>query len=68
MKEKKFEKKYYQLLEQTQKLKKELINLRLNELNTTKKSKASQDKNSQFIEKNIEQLQKISQKKHDLEV
>jgi hypothetical protein len=57
-------------LEETEKLKKELINLKLNEqLMAGKKGRSfiSIDKNSTFLAQNMECLDKVTQKKHDLE-
>jgi len=71
------------LLEETEKLKKELINLRINEIssvgNKKRQSCLAVDKNNNggvlgmntmsnsfLLEKNMETLEKITQKKHDL--
>jgi hypothetical protein len=58
-------------LEETEKLKKELINLKLNEQSNAGKKRRSCisiDKNSTFLAQNMECLEKVTQKKHDLEV
>lgn len=55
------------VLKQNQHLRRELLNFRVNESFYKKRTSNAKDRNSIFIEKNIIELQKLQQKKMDLE-